>query len=83
MVCARITKEEMNQLNLETLVEKIWETEEKEDKSPSPYMSEENRRGEEILKSSIKVVDGHFEVALMWAEEKPEIPANYTLAFKR
>ena len=46
-------------------------------------MSEEDRRGEEILKSSIKVVDGHFEVALMWAEEKPEIPANYTLAFKR
>ena len=47
-----------------------------------PYMSEEDRRGEEILKSSIKVVEDHFEVALKWAEEQPEIPANYPLAFK-
>ena len=46
-------------------------------------MSEEDRRGEEILKSSIKVINGHFEVAAMWAEEKPELPHNYPLAFKR
>ena len=83
MVCARITTEEIHHRNLETLAEKFWETEEKEDKSPSPYMSEEDRRGEEILKSSIKVGSGHFEVALMWAEEKPVIRDNYPLAFKR
>ena len=46
-------------------------------------MAANQRKGEEILKSSIKVVDGHFEVALMWAEEKLEIPDNYQLAFKR
>ena len=46
-------------------------------------MSEEDRRGEEILKSLIKVVDGHFEKAAMWAEEKPELPDNYPMAFKR
>ena len=46
-------------------------------------MSEEDRKGEEILKSSIKIVDGHFEVALMWAEEHPETHDNYPLAFKR
>ena len=83
VVCARITTEEIHHRNLETLVEKFWETEEKEDKSPSPYMSEEDRRGEEILKSSIKLVDGHFEIAAMWAEEKPELPDNYPMAFKR
>ena len=83
VVCARITTEETNQLNLETIVDKFWETEEKEDKSPIPYMSEEDRKGEEILKSSIKIVVGHFEVALMWAEEYPEVPDNFPLAFKR
>ena len=36
-------------------------------------MPEEDKRGEEILKSSIKIVDGRFEVALMWADEHPEI----------
>ena len=46
-------------------------------------MSQEDRRGEEILKSSTKSVNGHFEVAAMWAEEKPELPDNYPLAFKR
>ena len=38
-------------------------------------MSEEDRTGKEIFKSSIKVVDGHFEIGLMCAEEHP-------LAFK-
>ena len=36
VVYARITTEETNQLNLETMVEKFWETEEKVDKSPIP-----------------------------------------------
>ena len=83
MVCARITTEEIHHRNLETMVEKFWETEEREDRSPGSYMSEEDRRGEEVLKSSIKVFNGHFEVALMWAEEEPEIPDIYPLAFKR
>ena len=65
VVCAQITTKDIHHRNLETLVEKFWETEEKEDKSPSSNMSEEDRRGEEILKSSIKVVNGHFEVAAM------------------
>ena len=83
MVCARITTEEINHRNLETLVEKFWEIEEKEDKSRSLYMSEEDWIGEEILKSTIKVVNGHIEVAAMWAEAKPELPDNYSTVFKR
>ena len=49
VVLAWITTEETNNLNLETWVEKFWETEYKADKSPVPYMYEEDKRGEETL----------------------------------
>lgn len=35
------------------------------------------------VKDSLKFVDGHYEVAIPWKEEKPDLPCNYDMALQR
>ena len=46
-------------------------------------MSAEDRRGEEILNSTVRLVDGHYEIGLMWKDEDPKLPDNKKIALQR
>ena len=45
--------------------------------------SVEDKRALEVMESSLKVIDGHFQVALPWRKEPPYLPNNRVVAEKR
>lgn len=51
----------------------------KENKLFSP----EEKIAHEKVKESLKFVDNHYEVAIPWKEEKPNLPCNYDMALQR
>ena len=48
-----------------------------------PVRSEEDLRGEEILKSTIQNVGNRYKIGLMWSTDNPQLPDNRTVALSR
>ena len=44
---------------------------------PNVAMSQEDKRALEKMKSSIKLVDGHYQIGLPWKEGCPNLPDNH------
>ena len=51
--------------------------------SNEPSMSQEDRRALDIVNESIKLEEGHYEMALPWRKHPPELPNNRSLAEHR
>ena len=51
--------------------------------SNEPSMSQEDRRALDIMNESIKLEEGHYEMALPWRKHPPELPNNKSLAEHR
>ena len=45
--------------------------------------SVEDKRALHVMEESVKLVDGHFQVALPWRKDPPGIPNNKPMAEKR
>ena len=45
--------------------------------------SREDRKGLEIMRQSLKVVDGHFQLPLLWRHENTRLPDNRFMVHKR
>ena len=43
-------------------------------------MSQEDRRALDVMNESIKIEEGHYEMALPWRQHPPELPNNKSLA---
>ena len=47
---------------------------------PNVAMSQEDKRALERMRSSIKLVDGHYQISLPWKEGCPDLPNNRQMA---
>ena len=65
-------------------LERFWKIEKVglED-STDTSKSVEDRRAEDILQKSTRLVDGHYETGLLWKENDPHLPNNRKLAESR
>ena len=45
--------------------------------------SRENRRDYQVMKESIQLVDGHFQLPLLWRQENVKLPDNPSMADQR
>ncbi|XP_057380666.1 uncharacterized protein LOC130703063 [Daphnia carinata] len=63
--------------SLSELVERFWRLEAKDAVQPTPLMSADDRRGEEILKRTTRYIRNHHQVGLMWKVENPERDPSY------
>ena len=48
--------------------------------SSKTSMSQEDRRALDVMNESIKLEEGHYEMALLWRQQPPELPNNKSLA---
>ncbi|XP_065941558.1 uncharacterized protein [Magallana gigas] len=62
---------------------KFWEMENFSEPQKKQSFSLEERSVYEKVKDSLKFVDDHYEVAIPWKEEKPDLPCNYDMALQR
>uniref|UniRef100_A0A8W8P1X9 CCHC-type domain-containing protein n=1 Tax=Magallana gigas TaxID=29159 RepID=A0A8W8P1X9_MAGGI len=62
---------------------KFWEMENFSEPQKKQSFSPEERSAYEKVKDSLKFVDDHYEVAIPWKEEKPDLPCNYDMALQR
>ena len=51
--------------------------------SSRPSFSREDNRALEIMSNSVRLNDGHYEIALPWKKVPPELPNNRTMAERR
>ena len=62
-------------------VEKFWAVEDdgatKANKKP---LSVEDQRAWKIIKDTTRLIDGHYEVDLLWREDQPSLPNNRSMA---
>jgi hypothetical protein len=75
--------EEDPMYDLDDQVRQFWHIEAKDVHLEHNVMSAEDRRGEEILNSTVRLVDGHYEIGLMWKDEDPKLPDNKKIALQR
>ena len=66
-------------------VDKFWEIETSglRENDLRKAASVEDRRAENILQRSTKLVDGHYETELLWKDDCPQLPNNRMVAEKR
>jgi hypothetical protein len=71
--------------NLDSELEKFWKLEDTGTSTrwEKESFSEEDRRAVKIIQETTKLVDGHYEVGLLWRDEQPHLPDNRRLAEKR
>ncbi|XP_028410467.1 uncharacterized protein LOC114533081 [Dendronephthya gigantea] len=50
---------------------------------PMECLSIEDRRAKAIMDSSVKLVDGHYEIGIPWKYDEPSLPNNKPMAEKR
>ena len=48
-----------------------------------PALSIEDRRALEIIHKTVKKVDGHYSIGLLWKDDDPKLPNNREMALKR
>ena len=72
------------EVKLNEQLEKFWATESfgvsVNLKKPTSF---EDQRSERIMQSGIKLVDGHYEVPMLWRESEKKLPNNRQMAEKR
>ncbi|XP_057377898.1 uncharacterized protein LOC130699710 [Daphnia carinata] len=79
---AHITSKE-EERSLSELVGRFWRLESKDSMQPPTLMSAEDRRGEEILKRTIKYIENHHQADLMWKTDNPELLDHHSMALSR
>ena len=71
-------------VDIEDQIERFWKIEDygasKADDKP---LSIEDKRALKILEDTTRVVDGHYEVGLLWKEDQPQLPNNRAMAERR
>ena len=48
-----------------------------------PALSVEDKRALEIMHKTVKKVDGHYLIGLLWKDDEPKLPNNREMALKR
>ncbi|XP_055910847.1 uncharacterized protein LOC129945212 [Eupeodes corollae] len=70
--------------SLHDLVKQHFSTEEFGVKPPKgDFVSREEKRAIDIMESSIKLVDGQYEIGLLWNSDNVKLPDSYPMAFRR
>ena len=65
-------------------LERLWNTDFIDPETNTEFsLSVEDKRAMEIMEKSLKMKDGHFQVALPWRKESVDIPNNKSVAEKR
>ena len=65
-------------------LERLWNTDCKESESYDKVSpSVEDNKALRVMEDSVKLVDGHFQVALPWRKDPPDIPNNKIMAERR
>ncbi|KAL9977579.1 hypothetical protein ACROYT_G014998 [Oculina patagonica] len=73
-----------NDRMLSRQVEEFWKIEKTGfEESLDRSVSVEDRRAEDILRETTKLVDGHYETGLLWKEDNPQLPNNKAIAESR
>ena len=67
----------------ESSLKEIWNADTVEPDSERMSLSTEDRRFLQIMKDSIKLIDGRYEVPMPFREEHPSMPNNRSYAIKR
>lgn len=71
-------------VGMEDQMERFWKIEDYgASKSDDKPLSIEDKRALKILEDTTRIVDGHYEVGLLWKDDQPQLPNNRTLAEKR
>ena len=70
-------------MTLEESVERMWTTEFNDLPSQKPSMSVEDHQALDIMTSSTKKIDGHYEVSLPWKFTPPRLENNIEMAKAR
>ena len=72
-----LTKREIEDEILQEQLEKLWKTDFRDSVvSSSTSPSIEDKKALEKMERSLKMVDGHFQVALPWRTDPPYLPSN-------
>ncbi|XP_057291781.1 uncharacterized protein LOC130614338 [Hydractinia symbiolongicarpus] len=84
-IFTNINRLETDTDDLTKAVERFWEIESYGTKPPlhPDLLTKDEKHALHILKSTTKMKDGHFEVGLLWKDEKPKLPYNRELAAQR
>lgn len=78
--------EAQNQSNdvLKHQLGRLWNTDFKDlNVSNKVLPSVEDRKALRLMEESVKIIDGHFQVALPWRRDQPDIPNNKIMAERR
>ena len=68
---------------LSDLIRRFWEIEETSQANALTELTAEERKAEDLVKSSYIKVDGHYQVAIPWKDGRPDLPNNYKSALSR
>lgn len=79
------TKHQIQDEILQEQLERLWKTDLNEDSvvSSRESLSNENKRAQEMMKQSLKVMDGHYQVAMPWHTASLYLPNIRSLAEQR
>ena len=79
-----VTKREIEDEILQEQLEKLWKTDFRDSVvSSSTSPSIEDTKALEKMERSLKMVDGHFQVALPWRTDPPYLPNNRSMVERR
>lgn len=78
------TKRQARNEELNQQLESLWKTDfESSEVETRVYASLEDERALEIMERTLKMVNGHFQVALPWRHDPPFLPNNRIVAERR
>lgn len=79
-----VTKRQIEDEVLQEQLEKLWKTDFRDSVvSSSTSPSIEDKKALEKMERSIKMVDGHYQVALPWRTDPPCFPNNRSMVERR
>ena len=79
-----VTKREIEDEILQEQLEKLWQTDFRDSVvSSSTSPSIEDTKALEKMERSLKMVDGHYQVALPWRADPPYLPNNRSMVERR
>ena len=79
-----LTKREIEYEILQEQLEKLWKTDFRDSVvSSSTSPSIEDKKALEKMERSLKMIDGHYQVALPWRTDPPYLPSNRSMVERR